>query len=223
MRRRRSDHSEAAVVIDRSATPSMREIWRSSGLHAPGRRVRSPLPRPPGPVVQRLSSSPARRRLSVRIRPGPPRRRSPTGRGARLRPGRLWVRIPPSVPTREHLDVAQRQRTGLGCRGLEVRVLPSRPTRCEVVQLAAHRALNPGVRVRSLASQPPPAMPLQRGRPAAQAGVPSWIRRSRVRTPPCSRARSSAGRASECVLRRLWFPGRSDLPVSCDRWASFSG
>ena len=97
------------------------------------------------------------------------------------------------------LDVAQRERTGPGSRGLGVRVSPSRP------------AANDD------APQP--------SRPDAQAGVPSPLKRVVAGSSPAAR-HHHAGRSStveHLVSSAAWFPGRLDHPVSCEGRASFLG
>ncbi len=78
------------------------------------------------------------------------------------------VRLRPSVPA---LDVAQRERTGFGSRGLEVRVLPSRPT-----MRGGGTGTTPGSEPGEPGSIPGLAAIrclCSLDRPAAQAGVPS--------------------------------------------------
>lgn len=106
----------------------------SARSHTPCTRVRFPLPRlTHGPVATGSDGSPARRRLRVRLPPGPhPRRHADVAQlGEARRSDRRQCRFESDRQywNAHQLDVAQRERTGFGSRGLEVRALPSRPMR----------------------------------------------------------------------------------------------
>lgn len=87
-------------------------------------RVRLPHPPPRAGGAIRKRSSPARRRLRVRVPHGP----RPADVAQLVEARRSDRRQCEFESRRQYpLDVAQWQRTGFGSRGLEVRVLPSRP------------------------------------------------------------------------------------------------
>ena len=92
-----------------------------------------PAPATHGPVATGSDGSLARRRLRVRLPPGPRTRRhadvAQLGEARRSDRRQCRFESDRQYCKAHHLDVAQRERTGFGSRGLEVRALPSRPMR----------------------------------------------------------------------------------------------
>ena len=106
---------------------AVRGIWDQRGLIrlARGFDSRSRDQRAGGANWKR--SSLARRRVWVRVPRGPRTHADVAQLGEARRSDRRQCRF--ESDRQYHLDVAQRERTGFGSRGLEVRALPSRPMR----------------------------------------------------------------------------------------------
>ncbi len=135
-----------------------------------------PAPATHGPVANGSDGSLARRRLRVRLPPRPRTQRHAdvAQLGEARRSDRRQCRF--ESDRQYHLGVAQRERTGFGSRGLEVRTLPSRPMR------GGGTGTTPGSEPggprsnRGLAAIDVSAVVAHldiSNRPAAQAGVPS--------------------------------------------------
>src|SRR5262249_23957194 len=182
----------------------------------------------------RKRSSPARRRLRVRVPHGPPTETrhadvAQIGRGTALRPPSVRGRLPPPVP-KTH-DLGRSRRAGIpGSRnahswtgrngsapaseagGWEFESLrPDRPIhRCEVVELVPRLPLKQELRVRALASQPNDASAVVAHLDTRDGLLRRWgilLGSCGAGSSPAAFGRSSTGRAPDSPPPP-WFPGR---------------